>query len=346
MHRFADTLLGVGVGLVVNMLILPPLDHGLAERQRDLVTTRLGRLLLRMADEMSHSAREEQPRRGSRRPARSTVTSTAPRSCSASRPRATAGTHGAGSRVRVADVEAGEVELVRLEDAVARARSIARIVGEAVATSAEWDPPLPRALARPPPRGGRPGDRLGPLARRAEQPGRRADRPAVRGRAAGSLLAGLRRAAAVARRDHHGRRRGHRRRRGRAGVARRPRPRPSYGREQQRQLRRRGVGGPHSRAASTCSRRMSACPLWWASSRSTCSRSAQTARGPRPSPRRRGRGRRGGAARPSQARRWASRTEAIVSSRRSAKERVGVEATPRSRSDVPVTAWSNQTRST
>jgi len=140
MHRFADTLLGVGVGLVVNMLVVPPLDHGLAERQRDLVTTRLGRLLLRMADEMSHTAREEQ--------AEAWVQETREIDRDLDRAeellRFSAESHRWNPRRRVsrrvADVEAGEIELVRLEDAVARARSIARIVGEAVATSAEWDP--------------------------------------------------------------------------------------------------------------------------------------------------------------------------------------------------------------
>ncbi|WP_299057586.1 FUSC family protein [uncultured Nocardioides sp.] len=140
LHRFADTLLGVGVGLVVNMLIVPPLDHGLASRQLDDVTTRLGRLLKQMADDMSLPARQEHTEvwiEETRRIDRDLDRAEELLHFTRESHRWNARRH--RSR-RATDVKVSEERLIRLEDAIARTRSIARIIAEAVASAAEWDP--------------------------------------------------------------------------------------------------------------------------------------------------------------------------------------------------------------
>ncbi|MCM0621171.1 FUSC family protein [Nocardioides bruguierae] len=56
LHRFADTLVGVLVGIVVNVLVVPPLDAGTAERSLVRVSEGLGALLRRMAHDVTHGA--------------------------------------------------------------------------------------------------------------------------------------------------------------------------------------------------------------------------------------------------------------------------------------------------
>ncbi|MCL8025354.1 FUSC family protein [Nocardioides bruguierae] len=56
LHRFADTLVGVLVGIVVNVLVVPPLDAGTAERSLVRVSAGLGRLLRGIARDVTGSA--------------------------------------------------------------------------------------------------------------------------------------------------------------------------------------------------------------------------------------------------------------------------------------------------
>ncbi len=51
-HRFLDTLVGVATGLLVNLLVAPPLDERAVEHASADVTHRLGRLLVRMAHDL------------------------------------------------------------------------------------------------------------------------------------------------------------------------------------------------------------------------------------------------------------------------------------------------------
>lgn len=53
--RLVELLLGVAVGITVNMLVLPPLESRQAERQVDGVTQRMGSVLVDMADEFDES---------------------------------------------------------------------------------------------------------------------------------------------------------------------------------------------------------------------------------------------------------------------------------------------------
>ena len=140
LHRFADTLLGVAVGVTVNLLVVPPLDDRLTERQLDRVDRRLGELLRRIADDLSLPASDEHPRawiaetraidadldRGEQllRHSRDSQRWNLRRRRSGS----------------AGDPDRDESVMHRLEEGVAQARAIARTVGDAVAEAAEWDP--------------------------------------------------------------------------------------------------------------------------------------------------------------------------------------------------------------
>ena len=52
-HRFLDTLVGVATGLLVNLLVAPPLDDRVVDSATSDVTRRLGQLLVRRTGEHS-----------------------------------------------------------------------------------------------------------------------------------------------------------------------------------------------------------------------------------------------------------------------------------------------------
>lgn len=145
LHRFLDTGIGVLVGLLVNVVVRPPLDDRLAEGAIDEALDGLAALLARISDDfdedvtvetvdawldetleidivLDHAAdqlsfaRESQwanPRR--RLDARSTL-----------------------------DADRGRHVLLRLEDGVAHARALTRFVAEAIEAEQEWDPEFRR----------------------------------------------------------------------------------------------------------------------------------------------------------------------------------------------------------
>lgn len=53
--RFIELLLGVGVGIVVNLLVLPPLKDRQAARYVDSINRRMGTVMVEMADELKNS---------------------------------------------------------------------------------------------------------------------------------------------------------------------------------------------------------------------------------------------------------------------------------------------------
>ncbi|QZY30134.1 FUSC family protein [Nocardioides coralli] len=139
LDRFLDTLIGVGVGVVVNVLLLPPLDDRIAERALDRAVLDLGRLLERMAAELRHDmAREgtqawvEETRDIDARLDR------AQEHLSFTQESQWANVRRRRSR-RTADVDQETELLIRLEEGVAQARAIARVVDESVVEARAWD---------------------------------------------------------------------------------------------------------------------------------------------------------------------------------------------------------------
>ena len=143
-HRFLDTLVGVATGLLVNLLVAPPLDDRVVDSATSDVTRRLGQLLVRMAEDL----------RGDVDEGVSQEWLEATRDLAASLDRAQQ--HLAFTREsrwanplrhrsrRTADPDQAEAVIYRLEDGIAQARAVARIVHESVVAAEEWDPEFRR----------------------------------------------------------------------------------------------------------------------------------------------------------------------------------------------------------
>ncbi len=140
LQRFGDTAIGVAVGVLVNLLVVPPLDDRVAERHLDAVNARLGRLLRRMAEDLSLPASQEH--------ASAWIDET--RAIDADLDhgevllRHTRETQRWNPRRRrsrrAGDPAYDEDVLLRLEEGVAQARAMARTVGASVVEAEEWDP--------------------------------------------------------------------------------------------------------------------------------------------------------------------------------------------------------------
>lgn len=137
--RFLDTLVGVVVGVLVNVVMVPPLDDRIAERALDDVTTQLGRLLVRIAGELRADVDDSV----SRAWIEATRDLDERLDDAQHRLRFTQETHWANplrSRSpRTLDPDEASQVLFRLEDGVAQARAIARVVHESVIEAQEWD---------------------------------------------------------------------------------------------------------------------------------------------------------------------------------------------------------------
>lgn len=138
--RFADTAVGVVIGLLVNLLVLPPLTHRSAEQQVEQVDNRLGELLRDMAQHLASASSTDQTQEW--------IESS--RQIDAELDRGWQLVHQADEskwwnpraklpRRRGTLVGFGEV-LTRLEDGVAQVRAIARVVHESTLSADEWDP--------------------------------------------------------------------------------------------------------------------------------------------------------------------------------------------------------------
>lgn len=137
--RFLDTLIGVAVGIVVNVVVVPPLDDRIAERALDRATAALGQLLQRMADDLRQDMTNE--------PAQAWVDETrriddrldrVQEQLSFSQESQWANLRRHRS-LRTTDVEREGELLVRLEEGVAQARAIARVVDESVVEARTWN---------------------------------------------------------------------------------------------------------------------------------------------------------------------------------------------------------------
>lgn len=140
LDRLGDTVLGVATGLLVNLVVVPPLDDRSAERHLDAVNRRLGGLLQRIADDLSAEGHEEHPARAWIEETReiddlvdhAQQTLSFTRESQAWNPRK-------WRSARAGDPVTGEQLLVRLEEGVAQTRAIARTVGESATGPEEWD---------------------------------------------------------------------------------------------------------------------------------------------------------------------------------------------------------------
>ncbi|WP_028659922.1 FUSC family protein [Nocardioides insulae] len=140
LDRFLDTLIGVAVGIVVNVVIVPPLDDRIAEKALDAVTTDIGRLLERMAEELREGLGEERAQGWVEETRRIDAhLDQAQDHLSFTQESQWANLRGRRSR-RTADVGLETGLLLRLEEGVAQARNLARVVDDSVVGERTWDP--------------------------------------------------------------------------------------------------------------------------------------------------------------------------------------------------------------
>lgn len=139
LHRFLDTVVGVGVGLVVNLVVVPPLDDRLAERVLDRAADALGTLLCRMAGELRPDM-EDAVSRAWIAETRSIdrLLDEAEAHLGFTRESRWGNPRRRRSR-RTTDVEQATDLLLRLEDGVTHARAMARVVDEATGQAQAWD---------------------------------------------------------------------------------------------------------------------------------------------------------------------------------------------------------------
>lgn len=139
LDRFLDTLVGVVVGVLVNVLLVPPLDEHVAARALDDVTTGLGGLLARMANDLRADVDDVV----SQGWLDTTRELDARLDRAEERVRFTQETRWANplrSRsARTLDPDPASQVLLRLEDGVSQARAMARVVHESVLRAQEWD---------------------------------------------------------------------------------------------------------------------------------------------------------------------------------------------------------------
>lgn len=138
-QRFLDTLVGVATGLVVNVLIAPPLDDRIAERALRDVSGRMGRLLVTIAGDLRADLDDDvtagwiqETRDLDERLDRAQEHLSFARESRWANPLR-------HRSPRTSDTDAAAEVLLRLEDGVAQTRAIARVVHESVVRAEEWD---------------------------------------------------------------------------------------------------------------------------------------------------------------------------------------------------------------
>lgn len=138
-HRFLDTAIGVAVGLLVNVVIRPPLDDRVAEGAIDEALASLSDLLRRIGDDFERPvSMEEVGRWLEETRAIDAAVDRAEGQLSFARESQWANPRRRRSPWTI-DVDLGAQLLDRLEDGVAHVRAIARAVAEAVEREQEWD---------------------------------------------------------------------------------------------------------------------------------------------------------------------------------------------------------------
>ncbi len=137
--RFEATLVGVAAAMLVNLLVVPPLDDHTAGRQIERVLSRLGALLVEMAGSITSAGTEDTD--GWITETRGIDDDLHHTSELVDYTRETQSWNPRRRRSRHAgDPAAYSAALVGLEDAVAHTRALARVVATSVAGSQTWDP--------------------------------------------------------------------------------------------------------------------------------------------------------------------------------------------------------------
>jgi len=138
--RLLDTVIGIGVGLAINLLVWPPLHDRAAARRVDRIDDRLGELLTDMATRLREGGAdgdaeewEERTRDIEHEVDRAWATVRQARESGRMNPR-----RGAAERIRASD-DFGML-LTRLEQALAETRSMARTFGGSTGGVSTWDP--------------------------------------------------------------------------------------------------------------------------------------------------------------------------------------------------------------
>jgi Aromatic acid exporter family member 1 len=137
--RILATVLGIGVGVLVNLLVLPPLNNRSAAQHVDIIDDRLGRLLCGMAEAVRRSDSDEavtdwidQTRRLDRELDHAWESVGFARESTRLNPRR-----------RATVMQRGELSyeevLYRLEDGIAETRSMARTIRESTFAEHAWD---------------------------------------------------------------------------------------------------------------------------------------------------------------------------------------------------------------
>lgn len=137
--RLADVVLGVLVGVTVNVLVFPPLHDQLARQTIDTINAEMGRLMLEMADELGQAWTEE--RSGAWIERTRDIDDRVDRGWQLVwHARESGWWNPRRRRHRAAEGPSYEEVLGRLEDGVAELRSIARTIDESTRSSDDWDP--------------------------------------------------------------------------------------------------------------------------------------------------------------------------------------------------------------
>lgn len=138
--RILATVLGIGVGVLVNLLVLPPLNHRSAAQHVDTIDDRLGRLLCGIAESLRRNDSDEavadwidETRHLDKELDHAWQSIGYARESTRLNPRR-----------RAAVLQRGELSyeevMYRLEDGVAETRSMARTIRESTFAEHAWDP--------------------------------------------------------------------------------------------------------------------------------------------------------------------------------------------------------------
>lgn len=138
-ERILATALGIGVGVLVNLLVLPPLTHRSAAQHVDTIDEGIGDLLRDIAESVRHGDSDEsvvdwieETRRLDRDLDHAWEVVGFARESSRLNPRSRA------ARLSEGELSYEEI-LYRLEDGIAETRSIARTIRESTFAEHEWD---------------------------------------------------------------------------------------------------------------------------------------------------------------------------------------------------------------
>lgn len=140
LERLLDVAVGVVIGVVVNFVMIPPLNNRSAQAQVDQINRKLGGLLEQMAAEMRSTWTEE--RSGDWLARTRELDDDLAHAWQVIRHARESGRWNPRRRLpsrHKGGIDFGSV-LVRLEDGIAQTRSIARVVHESTRSATEWDP--------------------------------------------------------------------------------------------------------------------------------------------------------------------------------------------------------------